>query len=105
MDLTGWLEFFPHGLATQLQETVERGRRAIKANIVAVEHRRNQRQILATEHLQENAFLNMEQLEMIRPDTTRRSLRRDLTLLIDAGILQSHDEARATRYAISPRYL
>lgn len=39
MDLIGWLEFFASGLATQLQETVDRGKRAIKTDLLVQEHR------------------------------------------------------------------
>ncbi len=105
MDLTGWLEFFTQGLATQLQETVERGRRAIKADVLAVEHRLNDRQILAIARLQEQAYLDIEQLESLCPGIARRSLQRDLKLLTEAGIIQSHGEARATRYSLSTQYL
>src|SRR5262245_65238110 len=31
MDLTGWLDYFVEGLATQLDEVTERGKRAIRA--------------------------------------------------------------------------
>ena len=37
MDLTGWLEFFVTGLATQLQEVKTRGEQAIRADVIARE--------------------------------------------------------------------
>jgi hypothetical protein len=43
---------------------------------------------------------HIEQLEALCPGTTRRSLQRDLKTLVDKEILQSHGEARATRYSL-----
>ena len=41
MDLTGWLEFFVSGLATQLAEVKARGEAAIKRDVVVKIHRLN----------------------------------------------------------------
>jgi hypothetical protein len=38
MDLTGWLEYFVDGLATQLAEVRHRDERVIQRNILAKEH-------------------------------------------------------------------
>lgn len=100
MDLTGWLEYFTSGLATQMQEMVGRGQRVIKADLLAQKHQLNDRQIAAITHLQEHEFLDIEQLEALCPGVTRRSLQRDLKDLIDKRVLQSHGEARAIRYSL-----
>src|SRR5262249_54636069 len=44
MDLTGWLDFFVESLATQMDEVTERGKRVIKADAMASNHRLNARQ-------------------------------------------------------------
>jgi len=38
MDMTGWLEFFVEGLATQMDEVKERGTLAIKVDLIARKH-------------------------------------------------------------------
>jgi hypothetical protein len=35
MDLTGWLDYFVEGLAAQMDEVSERGKRAIKTDVLA----------------------------------------------------------------------
>ena len=105
MDLTVWLEFFTHGLAKQLEETIDRGRRAIKTDLLRIEHHLNPRQIAAITYLQENASLEIEQLEMLCSEVNRRTLQRDLRGLIEADIIHSRGEARATRYSLQPKYL
>jgi hypothetical protein len=47
MDLTGWLEFFVEGLATQLTEVKQRGERAIHRDILVQEHKLSERQAIA----------------------------------------------------------
>lgn len=51
MDLTGWLEFFVDGLATQLGEVKVLGERAIRRDILVSSHRLNERQAVAVDHL------------------------------------------------------
>ena len=51
MDLTGWLEFFVGGLATQLDEVKARGEIAIRTDVVARAHLLNPRQTGALDHL------------------------------------------------------
>ena len=44
MDLTGWLDYFVEGLATQMDEITERGKRIIKTDVIALKHGFNARQ-------------------------------------------------------------
>lgn len=59
----------------------------------------------AIEYLQDHRSLDIEQYEAVCPGITRRSLERDLKSRVDVGILQTHGEARATRYSLSAKYL
>jgi hypothetical protein len=43
MDLTGWLDYFVEGLATQMEEVRARGQQVIKADVLAAKHRLNAR--------------------------------------------------------------
>jgi Fic family protein len=98
MDLTGWLEFFVDGLATQLSEVKVRGERVIRRDVIAVEHNLNPRQVLAVEHLLENAELRVEDFEQLCPGVNRRTLQRDLQALVEGRVLKATGAARAVRY-------
>ena len=54
MDLTGWLDFFIEGLATQMDEVKARGEPAIQANVLARKHGLNERQTAAVRFLLEH---------------------------------------------------
>lgn len=100
MELTVWLEYFASGLATQIQETVDRGELVIKVDLLAQKHPLNERQVAAVTHLTEHEYIDIERLEVLCPGITRRSLQRDLKALVDKGILHSRGDARATRYSL-----
>lgn len=87
MDHTGWLEFFCHGLATQMQEAVERGTRAIKADVMRMEFKLNERQLLVVERLLAQPTLTIAEYEQICPESNRRTLQRDLKRLVELGII------------------
>ena len=87
MDLTGWLEFFTDGLATQLDEVKARGERTIRGDILAREHRLSDRQALALGQVLEAGRLTIQELEALCPDANRRTLQRDLRALVVKGLL------------------
>ena len=70
MDLTGWLEFFVGGLATQLTEVKARGEVAIRADLAAREHGLNGRQADALDHALANGRLTLGDLERHSPRPT-----------------------------------
>jgi len=100
MDLTGWLEFFVGGLATQLAEVKARGEMAIRRDVIAREFRLNPRQLLAVEHLLEKPELRIEDMEELCPGVNRRTLQRDLRGLVERGVLKASGAARAVRYRL-----
>ena len=59
MDLTGWLEYFVAGLATQLAEVTERGKQAIQVDIFTREYGLNARQDIAMRHLVQHGTLTI----------------------------------------------
>jgi Fic family protein len=83
MDLTGWLDYFVTGLATQLEEVKERGRLAIQADVLSRKHRLNERQAAAIRHLLAEGELSIQQYEELQPTINRRTLQRDLKDLVD----------------------
>ena len=88
MDLTGWLEFFVEGLATQLAEVKERGEVAIRSDVIARANGLNQRQAEALDQLLVRGKLTLADLEERFAETNRRTLQRDLKLLLDKGLLR-----------------
>jgi predicted transcriptional regulator len=105
MDLTGWLEFFVEGLATQMKEVIARGRVAIRRDVIGREHGLNPRQVLAVGHLLENPELRIEEMESLCPKVHRRTLQRDLQDLVEKGVVKSTGAARAVRYRLRKKGL
>ncbi|HEV8713132.1 MAG TPA: Fic family protein, partial [Candidatus Binatia bacterium] len=89
MDLTGWLDFFVEGLATQMDEVTERGKRAIRRDVIAREYALNPRQVLAVGRLLERTELRIEELAALCPNVNRRTLQRDLQSLVQQGVAKS----------------
>jgi Fic family protein len=100
MDLTGWLDYFVEGLATQMDEVTERGKRAIRRDVIAREYALNPRQVLAVGHLLERNELWIEELEVLCSGVNRRTLQRDLRDLVQQGVVKSIGAARAVRYVL-----
>jgi Fic family protein len=87
MDLTGWLEFFTEGLATQLDEVKARGERAIRRDVLARQHGLSDRQALALGRVLDEGRLTIQELEALCPGVNRRTLQRDLKSMVDKGLL------------------
>ncbi|MBI3269376.1 MAG: Fic family protein [Planctomycetes bacterium] len=88
LDLTGWLEFFVGGLATQLSEVMARGEIAIRRDVAARKHRLNLRQAGILDHLLTNGKISLGDMVERFPRVNRRSLRRDFRVLLDKGLLK-----------------
>lgn len=86
MDLTGWLEFFVAGLATQLQEVRTKGERAIRTDVVAAEKGLNERQTILVNALLERGSLTLAEAEFLLPEVGRRTVQRDLKRLAELGL-------------------
>lgn len=95
LDLTPWLEYFVGGLDTQLAEVRERGRQAILVDVAAQEHSLNGRQAEVLRVLAAEGQMTIRDLEQRFPGVARRTLQRDLKLLVVEGLL-SDDEAPST---------
>ena len=87
MDMTGWLDYFVTGLATQLEEVKERGRLAIQADLLIQEYKLNHRQAVALRYLLTEGELSIQAYEELLPDVNRRTLQRDLKGMVDKQIL------------------
>lgn len=100
MDLTGWLDFFVEGLATQMVEVTERGKRAIQSDILTQQHKLNVRQTAAIRYLLEYGKITIQDFEALCPETTRRSLQRDLRLLLEKGLVVASGATNRLEYKL-----
>jgi len=98
MDLTGWLEYFVEGLATQLGEVRQRGEQVIRRDILAKDHGLSERQTNALAHVMEHGSLTIQDFLALCPDTNRRTLQRDLKILLDKGLLDSSGATNRLQY-------
>lgn len=103
MDLTGWLEYFTAGLATQLDEVKARGERAIRRDLLAREHRLSERQAVALDHVMEHGRIMIQDYEALCPGVHRRSLQRDLRGLVERALLQAEGATNKLQYVAGKR--
>ena len=98
--MTGWLDYFVDGLATQMKEVTDRGKIVIRRDAIVQKHGLSARQGLALGHLLENPVLRIEDYEQLCPGTNRRTLQRDIKGLLEKGVLKMEGAARAARYKL-----
>ncbi len=100
MDLSGWFDYFVEGLATQMDEVTERGKRAIQADVLARQHTLNTRQTLALRFLLEHGKLTIQDFETLCPGVNRRSLQRDLKALLVKRLATSSGATNRQEYRL-----
>lgn len=103
MDLTGWLEYFTGGLATQLDEVKARGERAIRRDLLAREHSLSERQAMALDHVMEHGRIVIQDYEALCPGVHRRSLQRDLRGLVGRDLLKAEGATNQLQYVAGKR--
>ncbi len=103
LDLTGWLEYFVEGLSTQLSEVRQRGKRAIKVDILAKRHELSERQVKALCHVLEHGSLTIKDYENLCSGISRRTLQRDLKELIDKELLFAEGATNRLIYTLGPK--
>jgi len=87
MDMTGWLEYFIIGLQTQMVEVKERGEQVIRRDVLTQKHNLNERQTKAIEYLLQYGRLTIQDYEVLCPEVNRRSLQRDLKIMIKKELI------------------
>jgi Fic family protein len=98
MDLTGWLEYFTDGLATQMREVQERGEKVIRLDIVARKHELTDRQRLALRQAVAHEGLTLKDFADLAEGSPRRTLQRELKGLVDKGLLIPQGSTNKLRY-------
>ena len=101
MDMTGWIEFFAIGLATQLAEVKRRGELAIQQDILARRHDLTDRQVLALRHVLESGRVTINEFEHLCPGIQRRTLQRDLRGLMEKGLLLRRGSTNRLEYVLA----
>lgn len=101
MDLTGWLDYFVLGLATQLAEVRESGSQAIQVEMLIRDQSLNKRQAAALHYLLQHDVLTIQGYELLYPDVNRRTLQRDLKTLLDKGFVTAHGATHQLVYRLS----
>lgn len=87
MDMTGWLEYFIAGLQTQMIEVKERGEQVIRRDVLVQKYGLNERQTKAIASLLRHGRLTIQDYEGLCPEVNRRSLQRDLKIMIEKYLL------------------
>ncbi len=96
MDLTGWLDYFVHGLMQQLEEVKSRGTSVIRADVQAREHDLGVRQSAVLAAIHEAGMISLGELEPLFGTVSRRSLQRDLKLLLEKKLIRETGAAALT---------
>jgi len=105
MDLTGWVDYFVTGLATQMQEVRERGEMVIRKDILTRKHDLNTRQSAVLDFLIYNAHMHISDFEQLCPDVNRRTLQRDLNRLEELTLIRKRGAARQSLYSLNKKVL
>ena len=103
MDMTGWLEYFVEGLATQMQEMVDRGKGAIRSDLIVKQYGLKERQAKALSFFLENDEMHMRDMEALCPKVNRRTLQRDLQQMEELGIIKRKGVARKSYYVLEKK--
>ncbi len=100
MNMTQWLEYFAEGLATQMREVRDRGERVIRLDMMVRSRGLSDRQGEALEYVLEHGTLVIRDFEALRPDVSRRSLERDLKVLVEKKLLAREGAADRVLYRL-----
>lgn len=100
MDLTGWLDYYVTGLATQLEEVKESGKLAMQVDIISNEYRLNKRQIEVVRYLLRYETITIQQYQDMFNYVVRRTLQRDLKSMMNKKLITSEGETNKLIYRL-----
>lgn len=100
MDLTGWLEYFVEGLATQMREVTQRGKEIIRLDVITGNYDLSKRQAMALYYVLEHGGMTIQNYEQLCPETNRRTLQRDLKAMMDKGLMVSEGATNQLIYRL-----
>ncbi len=102
LDMTGWLEYFTHALAEQMQEIKIKGEAVMLADILAKRHNLSDRQTKAVQHILQYGELTIKDFSKICADVPRRTLQRDLKGLTVHGLVITEGATNQLIYKLAP---
>ncbi len=101
MDMTAWLEYFCSALETQMREIRFKGSQVIKLDLLVDRYKLSERQKQVLERLLEKEEdFTIQEYERLCPGIHRRSLQRDLSTLIERGLITQIGIKKAARYRL-----
>ena len=100
MDMTGWLDYFTTGLQTQMVEVKVRGEQVIRRDVLVQKHNLNGRQTKAIGCLLQYGRLTIQDYERLCPEVNRRSLQRDLKIMIEKELLATEGATNRLVYIL-----
>ena len=100
MDMTVWLDYFVTGLETQMIEVRKRGEQVIRRDVLVQKHGLNERQARMLDLLMKKDSVHISELEEHCPRVTRRTLQRDLNVLIEKNLVRLKGSARQSNYEL-----
>lgn len=101
MDMTSWLEYFSKALETQMHEIQLKGSQAIRLDVLVLQYKLSERQKQALQSLLTMPKdFTIQDYESLCPEINRRSLQRDLSDLIEKGIITQEGIKKAARYRL-----
>jgi Fic family protein len=100
MDLTGWLDYFVTGLETQMIEVKNRGEQVIRRDLLVLQHGLNERQGKALEYILQHRKLTIHDYELICPGVSRRTLQRELKVMLDKELLAAEGATNLLVYLL-----
>ncbi|MBU0683775.1 MAG: Fic family protein [Candidatus Omnitrophica bacterium] len=104
MDMTGWLEYFVDGLRSQMKEIQGKGKKIITADKVVKRFEDkglNDRQAKIIRYLVVNAKITNDECQKLC-GSIRRTATRDLSSLVEKGIIDMKGELKGAYYVLSP---
>jgi len=100
MDMTGWLDYFITGLETQMIEVKERGEQVIRRDVLTQKHNLNERQTKAIEYILQYDRFTIQDYEILCPEVNRRSLQRDLKIMIEKELFTAEGATNQLVYLL-----
>jgi len=107
LNMTNWLEYFVKGLKIQMKEIQLKGEKIISADTIIKnlkDYKLNTRQEKITRHLVLNERIDNEQCQKLC-NSIKRTATRDLTLLVNKGIIERIGEKKGTYYKLASRLI
>ena len=101
MDMTGWIEYFTVGLATQLREVKQRGESAIRQDVLSRVHALTDRQTQALDYMLDNGRMTISDFQSLFPTVSRRTLQRDIRTLIGKGLIRRQGQTTGAAYFLA----